>query len=163
MVALDPVTALAVALLVAGVAGSVLPLLPSGLLSLAGVYAYHFAGSGRIGALALVGFTVVGAVAALIEQFGGAVASKAGGASTTTAALAAVASLVLLFVLGPLGILVGTAGVVLGMELRAGKEPATAARMAAWTVAGMLASSAAQLALTLSMLAAFLAYVFVLG
>ncbi|ESP89094.1 DUF456 family protein [Candidatus Halobonum tyrrellensis] len=157
------VTAAAVLLLVAGVAGSFLPLLPAGLLSLAGVYVYALAapaGAPRASVWLLVGLTVVGLLTALLEQFGGAVASKAGGAETTTTVAAALASVLLLFVVGPLGVVVGTVGVVLAAELSRGKPPRTAAVAAVWTAGGILASSVAQFLLTLSMLVAFVVFVF---
>ena len=125
----DPVTLLAVALLVAGVVGSVVPLVPAGPLSAAGVLVYYLLAPPSLPSL-VVGwvavFVLVGLVAFAVEHLGGALASKAGGAETTTMVFAGVASLALLFVFGPLGIVVGTAVAVLGAELYAGKEPAAA-------------------------------------
>ncbi|SHH34043.1 DUF456 domain-containing protein [Halobaculum gomorrense] len=161
----DLVTLVAVALLVAGVAGSVVPLVPAGPLSVAGVLVYYFlapASAPSVGLGWVIVFALVGLVAFAVEHLGGALASKAGGAETTTMVLAGVASLALLFVLGPLGIVVGTAVAVLGAELYAGKEPAAAVRAAGYTVAGLLASSVAQLVLTLSILVGFVAVVFVI-
>ena len=158
------VTAVAVALLVAAVAGSVLPLLPAGLLSLAGVYVYYLAAPGGAAELplyVLAGLTLVGVVTALVEQFGGVIASRAGGAETTTTVAAALASVLLLFLVGPLGVVVGTVGVVFAAELSRGKDPRAAATAAVWTAGGILASSVAQFLLTLSMLVAFVGFVFV--
>ncbi|MFC6785466.1 DUF456 domain-containing protein [Halobaculum halobium] len=160
----DPVIAGSLLLLVAGVFGSVLPLVPAGPLSVAGVLTYAwFAPSTAhpLGVGWIVLFVIVGATAFAVEHLGGALASKAGGAETSTVLVAAVASLALLFVLGPLGIIVGTALAVVGAELYAGKEPAAAVRASAYTVVGLLASSAAQFVLTLSILAGFLVLVFV--
>lgn len=158
----DVVTLVAVLLLVGGVAGSLLPLLPAGLLSLAGVYVYYLAapaGAPPLSPWLLAGLTVVGLLTALLEQFGGAVASKAGGAGTTTVVAAALASVLLLFLVGPLGVVVGTVGVVLAAELSRGKGPREAAVAAVWTAGGILASSLAQFLLTLSMLVAFVVFV----
>lgn len=161
----DLVTALALLLLAGGVAGSVLPLVPAGLLSLSGIYLYHVTAgpAADLGLLPLVGFTLVGALTVAVEHLGGAVASKAGGADASTAAAAAFASLALFVVLGPLGVVVGTAVVVLAAELRAGAEFDAAVRAATWTLGGVLASSAAQFGLTLSMLVGFLLLVPVFG
>ena len=159
------VTAVALALMVAGIAGSFLPLLPAGLLSLAGVYVYYLAapaGAPSVSVWLLAYLTVVGVLTALLEQFGGAVASKAGGAETSTTVAAALASVLLLFLVGPLGVVIGTVGVVLAVELSRGKEPRAAARAAVWTAGGILASSLAQFLLTLSMLAAFVVFVFLI-
>ncbi|QLG62713.1 DUF456 family protein [Halorarum salinum] len=163
----DPVTALSTLLLVAAVAGSVLPLVPAGVTALAGVYLHHFLGpseaGGAIDPLLLAGFTLVGVTTALVEHFGGAIAAKAGGAETGTVLLAGVASLLLFLFLGPLGAILGLVGVVAAAELRAGKEPREAAVASAWTVAGLLASAVAQFLLTLSMLVGFVAFVLVPG
>ncbi|QZX99566.1 DUF456 domain-containing protein [Halobaculum rubrum] len=161
----DLVTAAALLLLVAGVVGSVVPLVPAGPLSAAGVIVYYVLAPPSAPALGvgwLVLFVLVGLIAFAVEHLGGAIASKVGGAETTTMVIAGVASLALLFVLGPLGIVVGTGLAVFGAELYAGKEPAAAARAAGYTLAGLLASSVAQLALTLSILAGFVAVVFLL-
>ncbi|MXR42650.1 DUF456 family protein [Halobaculum sp. WSA2] len=160
----DLITAAAVLVLVAGVVGSVVPLVPAGPLSATGVLVYYFLAPPSAPALGVgwvVVFVLVGLIAFAVEHLGGAFASKAGGAETTTMVVAGVASLALFFVLGPLGIVVGTALAVLGAELYAGKEPVAAARAAGYTLAGMLASSVAQLALTLSVLVGFVAVVFV--
>lgn len=158
------VTVVAFLLFVAAIAGSFLPLLPAGLLSLAGAYLYYFAapaGAPTMSPWLLAGLTVVGVATALLEQFGGAIASKAGGAETTTVVAAALASVLLLFVVGPLGVVVGTVGVVLAAELSRGKDVRTAAVASVWTAGGILASSVAQFLLTLSMLVAFVVFVFV--
>lgn len=162
----DPVTVVAVVLLLAGVVASVVPLVPAGLTALAGVYVYFLLGPGPggwLGWLFLLGLTVVGVVTALVEHFGGAMASKAGGAETTTVLLAGVASFLLFFLVGPLGIVLGLVAVVMGAELYAGKEPREAVVASAWTVVGLLGSAVAQALLTLSMLVGFLAYVFLLA
>lgn len=159
----DPVTALAVLLLLAAVIGSVVPLVPAGLTALAGVYLYFFLGpseaGGTIDPLLLAAFTVLGVTTALVEHFGGAIAAKAGGAETGTILLAGVASLVLFLVLGPLGAVVGVVAVVLGAELRAGKDLREAGVASAWTVAGLLGSAVAQFLLTLSMLVGYVLFV----
>ncbi|GAA0257618.1 DUF456 family protein [Halobaculum roseum] len=161
----DLVVLAALALLVAGVVGSVVPLVPAGPLSVAGVLVYYVLAPPSAPTLGLgwvVVFTLVGLTAFAVEHLGGPLASKAGGAEPATMVAAGLASLVLLFVVGPLGILVGTVGVVFAAELRTGKASDEAVRAAAFTVAGMLASSVAQLALTLSILAGFVVAVFVL-
>ena len=160
----DLVTVFALALLVGAVVGSVVPLVPAGPLSVAGVLVYYFLAPASAPSLWtgwLVVFVLVGLTAFAVEHLGGPLASKAGGAETSTMVVAGLASLALFFVVGPLGIVVGTVGVVLAAELRAGKELRPAARAAAFTVAGLLASSVAQFVLTLSILAGFVLFVFV--
>ena len=162
----DTVTLVAVVLLLAAVVGSVVPLVPAGVTALAGVLVYLLFGpgvGGPLGWVVLLGLVVVGVLTAVVEHLGGAMASKAGGAETMTVLLAGVASFLLFFLVGPLGIVVGMVAVVVGAELYAGKEPREAAVASAWTVAGLLGSAVAQFLLTLSMLVAFLAYVLVLA
>lgn len=162
----DLVTGVAILLLLVAVVGSLVPLVPAGLTALAGVYVYYFfarGGGERMGLWLLAGFTVLGLVTALVEHFGGPLASKAGGAETETMILAGLASVLLLFVLGPLGVVVGVVAVVILAELRAGKGPRDAAVASAWTLAGLLGSTVAQLLLTLSMLVGFVTFVILLG
>ena len=162
----DPATVVAVALIVVAVVASVVPLVPAGLTALAGVLVYVLFGpgvTGPLGWLVVLGLVLVGALTAAVEHLGGPMASKAGGAETSTVLLAGVASFVLFFLVGPLGIILGLVTVVAGAELYAGKPPREAAVAAAWTVVGVLGSAVAQFLLTLSMLVAFAAYVLVLA
>lgn len=155
----DPVAVVAAGLLAAGVVGSVLPAMPSGLLSLAGVYVYVLFGAEPMGPFLLAGLTLVGLVAVVAEQFAGPVAARATGASTRTALASAAGGVVLFFVAGPVGVVVGMVGVVLVLELRRGADLRTALVRSAGTVLGVLASSVVQVLLTASVLVAFLAFV----
>lgn len=162
----EVVTVVALLLLLAAVVGSLVPFVPAGLTALAGVYVFSIfdaPGGDEMGPWLLVGFTVVGVLTAVVEYLGGPLASKAGGAETRTMVLAGVVSFLLLFLLGPLGVVLGVVGVVVLSELRAGKDPRTAVVAAAWTVVGMLGSAVAQFLLTFSMLLSFVAFVLVLG
>lgn len=155
----DPVAVVAAGLMAAGVVGSVLPAVPSGLLSLAGVYAYVLFGADPVGPVLLAGLTAVGGIAVVAEQFAGPIAARATGASTRTALAAAVGGLVGLVVLGPLGLPLGMVAVVLALELRRGAAPRAALRRSAGTVLGVLLSSAVQVLLTGAVLVAFVALV----
>lgn len=158
---MDLVTLVALALLITGVVGSVLPVLPGGLLSLAGVWTYYlFAPDGGLGALLLVSFTLVGLLAIAVEHVGGPLAARAGGASTRTTVAAGLAGALLFFVAGPVGIVVGVVGVVFLLELREGATPEEAARRSVYTAGGMLAAVGVELLLTLSMLVGFAVFVF---
>lgn len=155
----ESVAVAAAALMAAGVLGSVLPAVPSGLLSLAGVYAYVCFGAEPIGPLLLASLTVAGVVAAASEQFGGPIAARASGASTRTVLAAAAGGVVLFFVAGPVGIPIGMIAVVSLLELHRGADGETALRRAAATALGILVSSAVQVLLTASVLVAFVAVV----
>jgi hypothetical protein len=142
-----------VLLLVAGVVGSVLPGLPGAGFSLAGVLFYWGqSGFSRPGVLVLAALLGLGGLALLADWFGGAAAARAGGASTTTTIAAAVVGLLLLFVAGPLGVVVGISGTVFALEYRATGDVDASVQAALYTTVGMLASAAVQALLTGAML-----------
>ncbi|USZ69874.1 DUF456 domain-containing protein (plasmid) [Halorussus salilacus] len=149
--------ALAVGLLLAGVVGSAVPVVPGAGLSLAGIYLHWWStGYASPGPAALVAFTLVGLAAMLTDQFAGAVAARVGGASARTTALAAVVSLPLLVVAGPAGLVVGVAGVVFLAEAYRTRDPSRGLRSAAFATVGVLGSAVVQVLLTLSLLVGFL-------
>lgn len=147
----------ALALLVVGIIGSVVPLLPGALTSLIGVYLYWWSTEfTEPGLLALVALTVIGLATFLFDFFGGAISARAGGASLVTTGLASVVGLVLLFFTGPVGLLAGIAGTVFLAEFYRNKDAKTSARTALYATVGVLASTVTQLLLTISMLVVFL-------
>lgn len=159
---LDALALVAVALLVLGVVGSVVPAVPGALLSLAGVLLYWWqSGYADPGIVALAGFVLLAVLALAVDWLAGAVSARVGGASLATTALAAVAGFLLLFVVGPLGILLGVAGVVFLAEYRRHGNVERGARTAAYATVGLLASTVAQVALTGLLLGAFLVVVFI--
>lgn len=151
---------LTVLLLVAGVIGSVVPGLPGAGFSLTGVLFYwwqsDFTSPGAVVLGLLLG---LGLLAVLADWFGGAAAASAGGASGRTVALAAVAGFLLLFVAGPLGVVVGIGGTVFLLELRETGDPSASLRAAAYTTVGVLASAVVQAMLTGAMLVVVLVVV----
>jgi len=153
---MDLVTVAAFALLALGVIGSVAPLLPGALLSLSGVYLYWWhAGYAEPGLFALAAFTVVGLTALVADYFGGAIAAGAGGASTRTVAVAAVAGIVLFFLAGPLGTLLGVAATVFALEVYRLGDLRRGTKATLFAVLGMLGSALVQVLLTGAMLAGF--------
>lgn len=153
----DPFVVAAVGLLVLGVAGSATPLLPGALFSLAGVFLYWWStGYADPSLPVLAGFLLVGLLAAAVEYAGGAFAAGAGGASRGTVVAAGVVGVALFFLAGPLGVVLGVAGTVFGLELRRHGDARSGGRAALYAVVGVLGSAVAQLLLTGSMLVAFL-------
>ena len=144
---------LAFVLLVGGVVGSLVPQVPGAPISVAGVYTYWYA-TGDPGVLLLAALTLVGVLTWVVDFVGGAVAARVGGASTTTAVLAGVVGLLLFFVTGPLGIILGVAVTVFVVEFYRQEDARTSLKAALVTTAGMLASGVAQAALTGSILLA---------
>jgi len=146
---------LAFLLLAGGVVGSLVPQVPGALFSLAGVFTYWYA-TGEPGLLVLIGLTLVAVVTWVVDFAGGAIAARAGGASTTTAVLAGVVGVVLFFVASPLGAILGVAVTVFAVEFYRQRDARKGLRAALVTTAGMLASSVAQALLTGSILLAML-------
>lgn len=156
----DPVLLVALALLVAGVVGSAVPSLPGPLLSMAGVAVHWLFGDG-LGTPAAVGLLAVGLFAVVADLLADAASARVGGASWGTTALAGVVGLALLFVTGPIGTVAGVVATVFALEYWRTEDHAHAARAAATTSLGILASAVVQVALTLSMLVGFALFVFV--
>jgi uncharacterized protein YqgC (DUF456 family) len=147
----------AVGLLLAGLLGSVVPGLPGPVLSLAAVLGYWWAtGYTSPGALALAGLVGLGLAGLAADWVAAPLGARAGGASTRTTAVAAVVGFALLFVLGPLGVLVGVAGTVFLLELRATGDPRASLRSAGATTLAVLGSAVVQVVITGGMLVGFL-------
>ncbi|MDG5761099.1 DUF456 domain-containing protein [Natronococcus sp. A-GB1] len=159
----DVIAALAIALLVGGVAGTVVPLVPGGLLSVSGVLLYWW-GSGftEPGPISLLVLLSLGALTLFVEFFAGSIAARAGGASWTTTGAAAVVGIALMLLTGPIGLLVGLFGTVFVLEFVRGGDVDHSTRSAFYATVGILASTAAQVLLTASILLGFLVAVFVL-
>lgn len=156
----DPVVVIAVGLLAVGVIGSVVPLVPGALASLAGVYLHWWqSGFAEPGLPLLAGFTLVGLVTLFVDWFGSAIGAGAGGASRRTTMVAAVVGVLLLLVTGPAGFLAGIAGTVFALEYYQHRDARQGARAAGYATVAALASTAVQLLLTGAMLVAFLVLV----
>ncbi|GGN90306.1 MULTISPECIES: DUF456 domain-containing protein [Haloarcula] len=148
---------LAFALLVAGVVGSLIPQMPGAPVSLAGVYLYWVAtGMTEPGTLLLAVLTLVGVLTWVVDFVGGAVAARVGGASNVTAVLAGLVGLVLFFLTGPLGIILGVAATVFAVEFYRQEDARKGLKAALVTTAGMLASGVVQALLTGSILVTML-------
>lgn len=159
----DVVLVVAVALLAGAIVGAAVPMVPSGLLSLAGLGVYWWGtGFAEVSALTFAVLALLAVVTALIEFFGGSIAARAGGASWLTTAVAAVVGIVLMVVTGPLGLLVGLFGTVFVLEFVRDGELEGSTRSAVYTTIGVLASTAVQVLLTASILLGFLAAVVLL-
>ena len=137
----------AFALLVGAVVGSLVPQVPGALLSLAGVLLYRYA-TGEPGTLLLAGLVLVAVLTWVVDVAGGAVAARVGGASNLTAVLAGLVGLVLFFLTGPLGIILGVTATVFLVEFRRQQDARKGAKAALVTTVGMLASGVVQALLT---------------
>ncbi|MFB6183427.1 MAG: DUF456 domain-containing protein [Haloarculaceae archaeon] len=156
------VVALALVLLVGGVVGSVTPMLPGGLLSMAGVALYWWhTGFADPHPIVAVGLLPVGATAVAVDWLAGVVSAKAGGARTSTTLFAALVGFLLLLLFGPLGLLAGTVGTVFVVEYYHDRDARGDARAAVVTAVGILASNVVQAVLTGGVLVAMIAAILV--
>jgi uncharacterized protein YqgC (DUF456 family) len=147
----------ALALLLGGVVGSFVPMVPAGLLSIGGVAVYWWStGYVTPGPVVFAGFVAVGLLVVAVDYLAGAIAAKAGGASTLSSLAGAVVGFLLFFVLGPIGIVLGITATVFALELYRGRARSESLKAAAYALVGTLGSSVMQFVLTLSMLVAFL-------
>jgi uncharacterized protein YqgC (DUF456 family) len=153
---MDVFLLVAIALLLAGVVGSVVPVVPGADLSLVGIYLYWWSSGYAVPGLAvLAAFTLVGVTAIVADQLGGALAASAGGASVKTTALASVVSIPLLFIAGPVGLVLGIAGTVFAAEFYRTRSAGQGARAAVFAAVGVLGSAVVQSVVTLSLLVGF--------
>lgn len=159
MLPLDPIVVTIILLLV-GIAASFVPLIPGGALSTLGV-AYYWMVTGEIGTIAFLGFVILGVFTVVFDLLESALSARIGGASIRTTVIAAIAAIGLLFVLGPLGALLGVVGAVFFLEYLRHGDVRRGGRTAAVTAIGMLASTAIQVLLTVSMLAGFLVFLWI--
>lgn len=156
----DLALAFAVALLVCGVVGSFVPLVPGALLSLVGIYYYWWqSGFAEPGVLFLVGATLLGLLTLAFDFLSSVISSTASGASLRTAAIAGAVGFVLLFLTGPIGMLAGVVVMTFALEFERSGDLERSARTALYTTLGMLASTAMQVVLTGALLVGFLVVV----
>lgn len=156
----DPAVVLATLLVAGAVLASFVPGVPAGVLTVAGVGVYWWLVGPDGAALALLGVAALGLLAVVADVVAGAVAGRAGGASWTTLAVAGLVGVALLFVVGPLGILLGVAATVFAVEYHRHGDVERGLRTAAYAAVGVLGSAAVQALLTTMALLSFLVVVF---
>lgn len=147
----------AVLMMIAAVAGSFLPLVPSGMLSVAGILVYWWGtGYTRPETWFLAGFIVVGLSAWAFDYLAGVISAKIGGASTWNSVAGGFVGFLLFFLgLGPLGLLIGVAGTVFALEMLRTDDAGASLKAGAYSALGVLGSSVVQFVLTFSLLLAF--------
>ncbi|MFB6227411.1 MAG: DUF456 domain-containing protein [Halobacteriales archaeon] len=158
---IDPIAVVAVALLIAGVVGCVVPIVPGAPLSLAGVYLYWWGtGFTEPGVALLAALTLLGLLATVADVGAEVVSARVGGASMTTSVVAGAVGIVLFVVVTPIGALLGVVATVFVLEYRRHRDATQGAKAAGAVVLGILGSVVVQVILTASMLVAFVAGVF---
>ncbi|MDY6779850.1 MAG: DUF456 domain-containing protein, partial [Halobacteria archaeon] len=152
----DPFLIAAFALLILGIVGSFVPVVPGAFLSVTGVLVYWWStGYTDPSTVFVVIVAVVGVLTVLVDWFAGAVSAKIGGASNVSTAAAAVVGFVLFFFAGPIGIILGVAATVFCIESYRTGDTEESLRAAFYSTLGVLASVAVQFLVTLSILVGF--------
>lgn len=142
---MELVPVLAFVLLLTGVIGSFLPMMPGALFSLAGLTLYWWnTGFTEPHILTVALLYMTGLAALLFDWFAGAIGSKAGGASDSTVKAAAVAGILFFFIGGPVGTFVGIAAVVYLREYLISENSDRSLKAALYTTASMLGSTLVQ-------------------
>ncbi len=149
----DPIY-VALALLIAGVVASVVPLVPGSLLSAVGIV-YYYVQTGTPGTIALVGLLSICLLALLLDWLGSALAARVGGASLRTTAIAAIVGILLLPLFGPIGLVVGIFATVFLVEYHRSGTASGSFRTAGYAAVGTLVSAGMQVVLLISVLVAF--------
>ncbi|WP_435099320.1 DUF456 domain-containing protein [Halorubrum sp. N11] len=137
---------IAIVLLVVWTASSFVPFVPSGVLAALTVVGYAYTtGFAEPSLAVLVALVLVSLLASAVELLSGMVSGKLGGAPTWTVVVGTLVGIALLFVMGPIGLVVGLGGTVFLASLyEDAGEPRVAVRRSAYAVIGVLASSFVQ-------------------
>lgn len=150
----DPALAAALALLVAGVAASVVPLVPGAALSLSGVYLHWWAtGYAAPGLRLLAALTLVGVVTVLADLLAGSDDGTSAASLVTTVLAVAVGGAVFT-VTGPLGLVLSAGATVFAVEYLRHRDARKGARATARAGIGLIGSTVPQVVLTGAMLVA---------
>jgi uncharacterized protein len=146
-------------LMVAGLVGAVVPLIPGTPLVFAGALIYAIAtdftpiGTGRLGIL-----FVLGVAGWAIEHIAGALGARRAGGGRA-AVVGALVGAVVGLAAAPLGLLVGPIAGAIGGELLSGRDPAGSVRAGIGTAVGIVLGVAAHFAFAVTMVTLFVWWV----
>ncbi len=156
MIGPDTMLIVALLLLVLGVIGTVVPLLPGVLFSVIGVVLYWWStGFTEPRTVFVVVTVLVGILAVIVDYGAGAISAKAGGASNRTVVAATVVGLLLFLVTGPVGLIVGVTVTVFAVEFRRTRQMEQSLRAALYATVGLLASTLVQFLIAVAVLTGF--------
>jgi uncharacterized protein len=149
--------AVALVLMVVGLLGAVLPLLPGLPLVLVGIYIYALATglAAGIGLGHLVLYTLIGGGAIVLSSLANVFGTRAVGGSRAGMLGATVGLVLGLFVGGPVGVLIGPFVGAVAFELLAGHAHRQALRSGLGAAAGLLVGRLAELAVAVGLIASF--------
>jgi uncharacterized protein YqgC (DUF456 family) len=146
-------------LMLAGLAGAVVPMLPGTPLVFAGALLYAIAsdftpvGAGRLAILAALGIA-----GWALEHVAGALGARRAGGSRA-AVVGALVGAVVGLAFAPIGLLLGPIAGAIGGELLSGRDPAGSVRTGIGTALGVLGGVVAHFAFALTMVALFVWWV----
>lgn len=148
---------IAFSLMILGIAGSLFPSIPGPILSIIGASIYFWSTGYTTPRPIIFGLIILtGLFAVFLDYLASYYGAEKAEASKKTAIAAALASFLLFFVTGPLGIILGTGLVVLLREIMLGKELEEAFDAAIYTTIALLGSVVVKVCLTTVILVIFL-------
>jgi uncharacterized protein YqgC (DUF456 family) len=158
---MTPLGLLAIALLVAGVVGVVIPQTPGPLFSLAGVYLYWWSmGFTEPGVVVLAGLTLAALLALSDAIVGPLIASRVGDVSTVSATIGTLVGAILFLFFGTTGLVGGIIATVFVLEYLRKRDARKSLAAGVVVVLVSFGSRLMQLVLTGAMLAVMLAVAF---
>ncbi len=145
-------------LIIAGLAGIILPVLPGVLLIFAGMLVYGYAGDFEVISTGFLLWMLLLTLASYaLDSMAGLIGARRSGATRAGTIGAFLGGIAGLFLFPPYGLLLGPAlGALLG-ELLAGNQKEQAARASLGTIMGMLAGTVLKLTIGVSMIFLFIA------
>jgi uncharacterized protein YqgC (DUF456 family) len=154
---------IAISILVLLTIGSFFPFVPSGILSSLTVLVYWWqTGYASPNAIIVASLVILGLIVTVTDFASGAIAGKIGGASDISVILGSVSGVILLFVLGPIGFIIGIASTVFLFSIYQDNDDVKiATKKSIYTVIGVLASKLVQLLLLSVLTLTFTFFTFV--
>lgn len=152
---METLTLLVVGLLIAGIVGSIVPMMPGAAFSLIGIGVYFFATEDP-SLLFTVFAALTGLFAMATDWFAGSIAAKYGGASNKTSLMAGIAGVFgFIFLGGPIGLALTVAATVFIREYMIHGDSGKGSKTAIYATIGVLGSAVVQIFLTASILFAY--------
>lgn len=153
---METTTLIVLALLLAGIAGSIIPMAPGAVFTLIGVGVYFFM-TDDPSMIFTVFAALTGLFALATDWFAGSIAANYGGASNRTSLMAGLAGVLgFVFLGGPIGLAVAVAATVFFREYLIHGDSDKGMKAAVYATIGVLGSALIQMILTGSILIAFL-------
>jgi hypothetical protein len=154
---IESLALIAVSVLLLLTVGSFLPFVPSGILSVVTVLVYWWqTGYSEPSILIVISLVLLGLTVTVTDFASGAVAGKLGGASNVSVLIGTIVGFVLLFIIGPIGFVLGIGVVVFLFSIYQENDTlGVAVKKSTYTVVGVLASKVVQVLLLLTLTGVF--------